>query len=232
MKILLILDLDYTHFITHLPGTNWIGEKAKRLQLYLDLIEKAKLQNIEVIFAVVSAKSYYDDLCKEAAIAFKDLLQRMNAHMYATFDGLDYLLLKHQGQLVYKCLHNGNNLSAGDIPDRHSHFHLVYPAGEKITAMLEIGSIHDIPAERIIFLDDDKILLDKAKDRGMNIVSFNCFSPTNSERVAYNDTTEINRHLDAIHEQLHQIFDACLLKLEESAKQEDEPEVKRAKFGT
>lgn len=231
MKILFILDLDYTHFITHLPDTTWIGEKAKRLQLYFDLIEKAKVHNVEVIFAIVSAKSRYDDLCKEAAIAFKDLLQRMNPHMYATISGLDYHLLKHQGQLKYQCIASGNHVSAGDIPDMHSHFHLVYPPGEKITVMLEIGSIHDIPAERIIFLDDDKHLLDKAKDKGINIVSFNSFSPTNPQRVAYNDADEINRHLDAIHEQLHQVFDACLLKCEESSKQEDEPVVKCAKSG-
>ncbi len=229
MKILLILDLDYTHFISHIPGTNWLGDKQKRLRVYLDLIEKAKLQNVEVIWAVVSSKYDYDDLCKEAAIFFKDLLQLSNPHMYTNIDDHEHLLIKICGRLLYKGIHTLTTSYVEDTEDKHSHFHLVSPAEEKITAMLEIGNRHDIPAERIIFLDDSQGLLNLAKQHGINTVSFNCFSPTNPNRAAYSDQEAINRHLDGIHAELHQIFDACLLKCEEAAKQAEEPGAKRTK---
>lgn len=231
MKILLILDLDYTHFIYHQPGVVWIGGKTKRLQFYLDLIQKAKQQNVEVICAVVSSKTGYDDLCREAAKEFKEFLQNMNPHMYTTINELDYLLIKLKGQLVYQCVTHLMTAPVDNSNEKHSHFHLVYPASDKITAMLEIGRAHDIPVDRTIFLDDDLVLLNSAKEQGINTVSFNCFSPVNPDRVAYHDEAEILRQLDAIHEQINQTFDACLLKCEEAAKQKEEPEAKRTKLG-
>src|SRR5580658_3870695 len=75
-KILFVLDLDEAHFDSYasLGRDPWIHNKNIWINHYKKMIEIAKTNDIEIIIAIVTRKSGIDDICIEAANAFKEFL--------------------------------------------------------------------------------------------------------------------------------------------------------------
>jgi len=208
MKIMIAVDLDDTHFFSRRNGIHWIGDKTARIQFYINLIKAAEAKGIEVVFVVLTAKKEFDDICLEAASAFKPLLSRHNKDMYVNFDGLEYVLVNHNTELYYQCLAT-NIQKKLENPARslHSHFHIVSRPEYKIGSLVSIGRKHDIPSERTIFLDDIESILVTARKRGMKTVSFWCFNERNPNQCLGDDEAVVNQHLEQINKTMLTIFD-------------------------
>jgi hypothetical protein len=206
-KILIVLDLDFTHFITSKRnGVHWIGGKEVHLKTYADLITKAEAQGIDVVFAVVTSKTHFDDICEEAAKAFKPLLHRSNPSMITKTGQDEYMLVNKFGVHFYECLTKEETKKPSPNTSLLSHFHIVKDC--KVSSLLHIGKAHDIPAERIILLDDTDYKLRDAQQAGMQIVSFECFYQKESR--FFDDTKKVKENLDRIHAELFKVFERVM----------------------
>lgn len=202
-KILIALDLDYTHFATSKRnGVHWIGEKEEHLNAYQALINKADAHNIEVIFAVVTSKTRFDDICEEAAKSFKLLLQRDNPMMIITVDDKEFILVKKFEDHYYECLTENITKRPATKKPLLSHFHIVEDC--KVGTLLKLGQAHNISPENIILLDDTAYKLQAAQSAGIKTVSFECF---NSAHASFFDNKKVVKdHLKRIHDELFNVF--------------------------
>ncbi len=104
-KLMLFLDLDFTHFNSSMESVVWLGQKQDWQNFYHELIALAHSHGVEMLFAVVTNKQSFDDIAEEAAVSFKDLLSIDNPSMYFTdAKGLEWCLVKNNKVLKEECI--------------------------------------------------------------------------------------------------------------------------------
>lgn len=184
-KLMLFLDLDFTHFNTaNERGVVWLGKEQDWLDFYGELIRTAKSQGVELLFAVISKKLHFDDIAEQAAVSFKDLLSIRNPDMYFTSeDGLAWCLVNHESGFFYECI-NYQSVGDEDPPsflcessEQPPHF-VIASLNNKSGYMLEIAEYHDISPECCLLLDDTPDVLLDATLNNIQTVSFSEFCPT------------------------------------------------------
>lgn len=205
-KILIVADLDYTQFNTS-RGT-WIGGKDYWIDLYTKLSNKISASNRELVFAIVTKKSDFDTICKKAAKALRPFLEKQNPHMFRKVNNIEWCLVNHNENHVYKSL--GFLFSSQDadstLKDVVSHFEIM-PFGEKSDAVKRLASFYGIPLVETIILDDKIKVLSDAKKYGIQTVSYECFG-LNTELL--DDDKYVSMNLKKAEIELNNIVDNIL----------------------
>jgi len=193
-KILLAVDLDYTHIK---PDESWIAEPEFWMDCYADLSKKISNCGFEFIFAVVTKRFYFDNRsCVEVANTFRPFLEKNNPHMFRSKNGHEWCLVNEHGKRAYHCLTGeikhipGSLMTQAEIdlflfgwpqdtsnilPDAVSHFEFIR-YGNKSDAVKRIALFHDIPIENTMLLDDSPDVLKEAQVHGILTVSLECFN--------------------------------------------------------
>lgn len=203
-RILLALDLDDTHFVSYYQkSAKWIGSKEFWVKLYQDLQSNAHKHGFEVIFSVVTNKPEFDDICAEAAKAFKPFLQAGNRGMYQSKGNGEYCLVSQDQKLRYEHLHSDMSFDHGNIPGepKFSHF-IVQSEAAKAPIILNLANQYGIPPNRCILFDDTPSVLEEVSDKGINTVSFSCFNSSSHKSETLENPAYIEKHLSRIRQEI------------------------------
>ncbi|MBA2651835.1 MAG: hypothetical protein H0U73_06180, partial [Tatlockia sp.] len=177
IKILLALDLDYTHFISGRNGIWWIGSKEFWLALYEAINNLAEDQKVTIVFAIVTSKKDSDDLTDEAAKTFRLFLEKHNPHMYKNKGHTEWYLTNLNEKLTYIVLNGDQGTDSVEIPEyAFANFEIVFDSIYKSAALRRLTSVYDIPPERCVLLDDSPFVLKLVKNEGFRTVSCECFN--------------------------------------------------------
>lgn len=188
LKVLVALDLDYTHFNSSVKSTaHWLGDEREWVDFYQSQVEYASRQGVELYFMVITNKSHFDDHAEVAAKAFAPLLCLGNPHMYLHEGNEQWCLVDVGEEMVYECLQR-NAKKQCRSKDIYSHF-FVLPFSDKTPHILSLAKRHGIPASQCLLLDDTQEHLESAKSKGIETVSFAEFSPDDagSEDILYDE---------------------------------------------
>lgn len=173
-KILLALDLDYTHFNTAKREVSWIGSEAFWHETYHSVIEITQKKGIDVVFMVVTNKDIFDDICAVAAASLMPFLSRHHPGMYQRDNrGQHYCYVYVNNSYYYEGL--SSNASLKVQAKGFSHF-VVQAMKTKSPFILEVATSNGIPAEHCILLDDTPDVLAEAAFNQINTIGFQCFN--------------------------------------------------------
>lgn len=178
-KVLVALDLDYTHFNSSVKSkVHWLGEERGWVDFYQSQVEYASRQGVELYFMVITNKSHFDDHAEAAAKAFAPLLCLGNPHMYIKEGNEQWCLVDVGEVMVYESLKRNAKMQCRS-KDSYSHF-IVLPFRDKPPYILSLAQRHGISAGQCLLLDDTQEQLDSAQSKGIETVSFAEFSPDNA----------------------------------------------------
>lgn len=177
-KVLIALDLDYTHFNSSIVNNVcWLGDKQDWLDFYDSQLSFAHRHGVELYFMVITNKSHFDDHAEVAAKAFNRFLSLGNPHMYLQDQNERWCLVRNGEKLEYENL-NRNAKKECNIDGAYSHF-VVLPFVNKAPYILDLAQRYGISANQCLLLDDLQAQLDAARDKGIETVSFEEFCPEN-----------------------------------------------------
>lgn len=223
-KFLIVADLDYTHFNTDKKEVTWIGSKQFWLDFYSLIFHTARSQGIDMLFAVVTNKPNFDDICEVAAIAFAPFLQAnasSGAFMYRTIANKNYCLTKVAGNLQYECLEADTQL---DVFNKKSVPHFIIEAlAPKSKHIIDLARHYNIALENCLILDDTPEVLDDVRSKGISNVSFGCFNPRILQNMAMLDDvnyldSRLNYKREEIFRKVQGIIERITRQREESVK--------------
>lgn len=177
-KFLIVADLDYTHFDHSKKEVVWMGSKDFWMDIYRHIFRMAKAQQIDLLFAIVTNKPSFDDICVVASREFSGLLQLnsfSSAFTYIKISGEDYCLVSQQGETLYECIQEDKNVVA---VDKNLLPHFIIEEGAKKSKHIKILAAHyDIALENCLMLDDTPMVLEDMDSNGISSVGFQCFNP-------------------------------------------------------
>jgi hypothetical protein len=210
-KILLIADLDYTHFNSSITDeVVWLGGKDHWIKFYHEIASLMRCSNVEMHFAVVTNKDSFDDIAEEAATAFRTFLEKGHQSMFIKHDGKDWCLVNMSRQLQFECLEEANTIACTN-PDGISHFVVAYQE-DKIPYIKKIAQTHKIPLEQCLVLDDLPEVLDSAQTSGIPTVSFREFCKDHIDVALLDDPSYVNSVIAQkkieIHLKIHRMLNA------------------------
>lgn len=193
-KVLVALDLDYTHFNSkETSRVCWLGKEQEWIDFYHSQAAIAATFGVELYFMVITNKSHFDDHAEAAAKAFCKLLSLGNPFMYLQEQSEHWCLVRMEEHLQYESLHRDAKKRC-TLTEAYSHF-VVLPFKDKAPYILDLAQRHGIPANQCLLLDDMEMQLVAAREKGIETVSFEEFSP-DSESSA--DILSSNREIDII----------------------------------
>lgn len=175
-KILLALDLDYTHFDSTKALPTWLGSKEFWINLYREVVKIAASRDVDVVFAITTSKDKIDDICIEAATVLGEFITRHCPHQYK-IDHLKgyWVLVNLDGKLQFECLYKIETRHDSIAETAFSHFHIKFHE-DKSPLILDVAEIHNIPAHDCILLDDSPKTLQLARENKIQTVSFEVFN--------------------------------------------------------
>lgn len=187
------LDLDYSHFNSSKRNITWFGSKSFWVKLYQNIIARAGTQGVEIKFAIISRKAFFDDLCAEAATAFQELLKTTSTPMFIHRNSKQFCLVEVEGKLKYESL-IGCEFFDADKDVTFSHVMLLKDYQQKSTALLKLANQYGIPANRCIMVDDTPEVLGDVASAGMHAISLACFHDAlvSTEKLADHAYVEAN----------------------------------------
>ncbi len=222
--ILLVVDLDYTHFYTdkrdRLTGEHvvaseaWFGSPAFWTQMYKSFFETAAKHNVEVIFGIITSKGESDDLCQEAAKHFRNFLCNKKESMFRTEAYKECILYEYpaKNKFYYEAL---NGVFAQPAPEAETFSHFIildeYDSN-KAKPLLKLATIYDIPADWCIIMDDSADVLKNAAHHGINCVSMACFDENMVPAKDLSSEAYVNLHLERIKSELFQKLEQIIEK--------------------
>ncbi len=202
-KILLGLDLDYSHFnssITHTAA--WFSSESFWIDLYKSIVTSATELGVEIIFAVITKKPKFDDICEEAALKFRQFLETSSVPMYIDRAGYSYCLADVNGTLRYEGVGISGIINVGkDIT--FSNF-MIIELGQKSTALLKLSKVHGIPEKQCIMVDDTPDVLADVKAAGFHPISLHCFHDQHATTEQLNNADYVKGHLEKFSKELKQ----------------------------
>ncbi|MCS5708939.1 hypothetical protein CC99x_008500 [Candidatus Berkiella cookevillensis] len=223
-KFLIVADLDYTHFNSNKAEATWMGSEGFWLDLYKRIFHGAQSQGIEMLFAVVTNKPNFDDICEVAAIAFAPFLQANTSSgpfMYPTTGDKGYCLTRVAGNLQYECLEANEQvevLNKALVP----HF-IIEALAPKSKHIIDLATRYNIALENCLMLDDTPEVLEDVSSKGISRVGFECFNPGILQDMAMLDDpnylrSRLNHKREEIFKKVQGIIERITRQHEESLK--------------
>ncbi len=218
--LLIGLDLDYSHFNSSKRAITWFGSKSFWVNLYQNIITRAAAQGVEIKFAIISKKPFFDDICAEAATTFQDLLKTTSTPMYVERNSKQFCLVDNEGKLKYESLVGCESFDA-DKDTSFSHVMLLKDYQLKSTAFISIANKYGIPANQCIMIDDTPEVLEDVASFGIHAISLACFHDALVSTDKLADHDYVQRNLALFEKALNQKVDELIAKLGPQEKQVD-----------
>lgn len=214
------LDLDYSHFNSSKRVITWFGSKTFWVNLYQNIIARAAAQGVEIKFAIISKKPFFDDICAEATTIFQDLLKTTSTPMYVERNSKQFCLVDIEGKLKYESLVGCVSFDA-DKDTSFSHVMLLKDYQLKSTAFLTLANKYGIPANQCIMIDDTPEVLEDVSSVGIHAISLACFHDALVSTDKFADHAYVQENLAQFEKALNQKVDALIAKLSLQEKQVD-----------
>ncbi len=203
-KFLIVADLDYTHFNSAKSEVTWLGSQGFWLDIYTRIFHVARLQGIDMLFAVVTKKPEFDDICEVAAIAFAPFLQANASSapfMYPQMADKGYCLTRVNGNLQYDCL-DANEKLEGLNKALVPHF-IIEAMAPKSKHIIDLATHYNIALENCLMLDDTPEVLEDVTSKGILSVDFQCFHPALLQEMnILDDPDYLRMHLNRKREEI------------------------------
>ncbi len=216
--LLIGLDLDYTHFNSSKRLITWFGSKSFWVNLYQNIIAKAAMKGVEIKFAIISRKPFFDDLCAEAAMAFLELLKSTLTPVFIHRNSKQFCLVDIEGKFKYESLVGCESFEA-DKDTTFSHVMLLKEYQLKSTAILKLANKYGIPASQCIMVDDTPEVLTDVASAGIHAISLACFHDALVSLDKLADADYVKQNLDIVEKALTQKVEEIIAKL---GKQEEQ----------
>lgn len=220
--LLIGLDLDYTHFNSSKRLITWFGSKSFWVNLYQNIIAKAAMKGVEIKFAIISRKPFFDDLCAEAATTFQELLKTASTPMFIHRNSNQFCLVEVEGKLKYESLVGCESFEA-DKDTTFSHVMLLREYEKKSTSILKLANKYGIPANRCIMIDDTPEVLADVASAGIHAISLTCFHDALVSTDKLADADYVKQNLDIVEEALTQKVEELIAKLGKQEEQAVKP---------
>lgn len=192
-KMLLVVDLDKTTFNTHKEDKpTWIGSQEYWIKTFFQAQHIARERGFDLVFAIVTNKPTFDDICETAARQLYRFLHFSNPKMYIRSpDGAVHCLARIMGKYYYECLNRAQTTPAPITQNHCSNFivqgelDLLGQVNKKSSAILDLARVYGIPPQHCILLDDTSSVLEDARANHIRTISFECFNtdPLNPNRI-------------------------------------------------